>query len=131
MRSVSPDSVSEESEPEEEEELDEEDDSESEDSESAESESEEEEVVVKKATKTAVKSKLQNGDSSHAKSAPTGRHGEKKKHHVRLAEEARASKPAHRTKLNKALSSLTYDDVALSEADLRADIKETRNALYV
>ena len=130
-RSASPDSVSEDSEPEQDQELEDDDDSESEDSESAESESEEEEVVVKKVTKTAVKSKLQNGDAAYSKPTANGRHGEKKKHHVRLAEEGRAAKPEHRTKLNKPLHTLTYDDVALTETDLRADIKETRNALYV
>lgn len=131
VRSASPESVSEESEEEQDQEVEPSDDSESEDSESAESESEEEEVVVKKATKTAVRSKLQNGDSAYSKPTTNGRQGEKKKHHVRLAEEGRAAKPAHRTKLNKPLHTLTYNDVALTEADLYADIKETRNALYV
>lgn len=98
----------------------EQDQSESEDSESAESESEEEEDAAPKPTREA-----KPVTKGPAKSA----HGHKL--HVRLAEEARNSKPLHRQAKGKPLSSLTYDDVKVTPEELSVDIKETWRALYV
>lgn len=110
----------------------------SEDSESAESESDDEQPikpVINHKNDDAPHGKHSNGGFHRPTSKATAKQHEQnhasKKLHVRLAEEGRAAVPTHRVKLNKPLDKLTFDDVALTEQELRDDIAQTRNALHL
>lgn len=102
---------------------------EEEDSESAESESEQSSDEEKVQPRNNFKSVQLEGRTASGSSLANGHGRTQMSDHVRLAEQARASKPIRIVRKGIALNVLTPADVQQSEAELTVDIKEVFRAL--